>query len=59
MNDTVGWKVEDNNDKVHAFVLKNIYLIPEPSNQVLSPQHLSQQTPQDYCPIVGGKGEYL
>ena len=57
MKGKVSWKLEDDNGKVHTFMLKNIYLIREASTRVLSLQPLVQQAQENH-PVVGGTGEF-
>ena len=54
---TVKWKLEDDNRKIHIFILKKTYWTPGASTQVLSPQHMVQQAEHNY-PKVAGTGEF-
>ena len=46
--------LEDDNGKIHKFVIPNSYYIPEGRVRLLSPQHWAQ-TQKDFKPISGTK----
>ena len=51
---TLKWHWEDDNSKIHKFVIPNSYYIPEGRVRLLSPQHWAQ-TQKDFKPISGTK----
>ena len=40
---TVRWKIEDDNNIIHTFVIPNTYYIATAPTSILSPQHFAQQ----------------
>ena len=52
---TVKWKIEDNNNIIHTFVIPNTYYIAAAPTRILSPQHFAQQM-QDHKPHAEGAG---
>ena len=54
---TVKWKFEDDSGRIHLFMLKNTYLIPNTATWVLSAQHLAQQAKHNF-PLPAGTGEF-
>ena len=45
---TLNWKVEDDNGKVHTFLIPNSIYIPEGSMRLLSPQHWAREATTSY-----------
>ena len=52
---TVKWKIEDDNNINHTFVIPNTYYIAAAPTRILSPQHFAQQM-QDHKPHAEGTG---
>ena len=52
---TVKWKIEDDNNIVHMFVIPNTYYIATAPTRILSSQHFVQQI-QDQNPHAEGMG---
>ena len=52
---TVKWKIEDDNNIVHTFVIPNTYYIAVALTRILSPQHFAQQM-QDHKQHTEGTG---
>ena len=52
---TVKWKIEDNNNIIHTFIIPNTYYITAAPTRILSPQHFAQQM-QDHKPHAKGMG---
>ena len=52
---TVKWKIEDDNNSIHTFVIPNTYYIAAAPTRILSPQHFAQQM-QDHKPHTEGTG---
>ena len=52
---TVRWLVEDDNQLVHAMTIQGVYLVPEATTRIMSPQHLAPQV-QDHSPYPEGTG---
>ena len=52
---TVKWKIEDDNNIIHTFVIPNTYYIAAAPTRILSPQHFAQQM-QDHKPHAEGTG---
>ena len=52
---TVRWKIEDDNNIIHTFVIPNAYHITAAPTRILSPQHFAQQM-QDHKPHAEGTG---
>ena len=52
---TVKWKIEDDNNIIHTFVIPNTYYIAAAPTRILSPQHFAQQM-QDHKPHAKGTG---
>ena len=52
---TVKWKIEDDNNIIHTFVISNTYYITAAPTRILSPQHFTQQM-QDRKPHAEGTG---
>ena len=52
---TVKWKIEDNNNIIHTFIIPNTYYITAAPTRILSPQHFAQQM-QDHKPHAEGMG---
>ena len=52
---TVKWKIEDDNNIIHTFVIPNTYYITAAPTSILSPQHFAQQM-QYHSPHAEGTG---
>ena len=52
---TVKWKIEDDNNIIHTFIIPNTYYIAAAPTRILSPQHFTQQM-QDHKPHAEGMG---
>ena len=52
---TVKWKIEDDNNIMHTFVIPNTDYIAAAPTRILSPQHFAQQM-QDHRPHAEGTG---
>ena len=52
---TVKWKIEDDNNIIHTFVIPNTYYITAAPTRILLPQHFAQQM-QDHKPHAEGTG---
>ena len=52
---TLKWYIEDDHGLVHMMVITGVYLIPETTTRILSPQHLAQQA-NDHYPMAEGTG---
>ena len=52
---TVKWKIEDDNNIIHMFIIPNTYYIAAAPTRILSPQHFAQQM-QDHKPHAEGTG---
>ena len=50
---TVNWRFEDDNGRVHEFLIPNCYLVPHLPQRILSPQHWAQGL-SDHAPLPNG-----
>ena len=52
---TIKWKIQDDNNIIHTFIIPNTYYIAAAPTRILSPQHFTQQM-QDHKPHAEGTG---